>query len=119
MGNSENEFLQLPSVRKGVMKDHTSKFFVDYLLLIQSSNAYLYFAETDTVAVVDSRRTGVPSIFHVQCCILLEPSSTSLHCMSCTQLWKSLASLATRAASGPHDERTHPSSHTPYTSLTT
>lgn len=100
MGNSENEFLQLPSVRKGLLEDHSSKLLL--IIYYSINNTTLYFTETNTVAVVDSRRTGVASIIHVQCRVLLKPSSISICCESCTQLWKSLASLATRAARGPH-----------------
>lgn len=62
MGNSENEFLQLPSVRKGLLEDHSSKLLL--IIYYSINNTTLYFTETNTVAVVDSRRTGVASIIH-------------------------------------------------------
>ena len=70
---------------------------------------------TNTIAVVDSERTGIPSIFHVQCDVLVDASKT--RCVPCTQQRKTLYVLTKRVSK--IGDRTHPSSHAPYMSLTT
>ena len=69
--------------------------------------------------MVDSTRSGSPSIYHINCDVLVDPSTTSQRCLSCTRHRKALASLATRAGRLSHDEHTHPSSHTTYAALRT
>ena len=67
-------------------------------------------------------RTGVPSLFHVKCDVIVSSSSTSMRCVSCTQHRKTLSSIASRVRKSTayrKKDRTHPSSHTSYTSLTT
>ena len=63
-------------------------------------------------------RTGVPSIFHAQCEVLVPRSTASKRCAACTRHRKSLASLLSRATNRHSDDRTHPSSHTRYSVLT-
>ena len=117
VGNPDDDFLALPSVRNGVMKDHSSK--INMLIVFVQEINFLSFTVTCTIAVVESARTGVPSIYHVQCAVLVPRSTASKRCAACTRHRKSLASLASRAASGLSGNRTHPSSHTPYSVLTT
>ena len=66
------------------------------------------------VAEVDSLRAGSPSIYHVECEILV--SSSVERCSSCSRHRKSLRAMASRS---PRDECTHPSSHTSYAVLST
>ena len=63
-------------------------------------------------------RTGVASIFHAQSEVLVSRSTASKRCAACTRHRKSLASLASRATNRLSDDRTHPSSHTRYSVLT-
>ena len=64
-------------------------------------------------------RTGFPSIFHTQCDVIVPQSTPSRRCAACTKHRRSLSKLVSRAASGHSDEHTHPSSHAPYSTLTT
>ena len=66
------------------------------------------------VAVVDSKRLGRSSIFHVDCETIVDLTSKSGRCSACTKHRKSLSTMASRKQS---DDRTHPSSHTTYSSL--
>lgn len=74
---------------------------------------------TRTVAILDSSRSGSPSVYHADCEIIVDSSTTSARCSSWTRRRKALASMATRANRPPHNEHTHPSSHTPYAALNT
>ena len=67
------------------------------------------------VARVD-KRLGTPSIFHVDCNIIVISMLKSGRCLACTKHRKSLNTMASRPKS--HD-RTHPSSHTTYAALMT
>ena len=49
---------------------------------------------TRSGAVVDSTRTGVPSIYHIKCEVLLSQASSRCEC--CKKPRKSLCSLASR-----------------------
>ena len=65
-------------------------------------------------------RTGAPSLFHVQCDVIVSSSSSYMRCVSCTKHRKTLLSSASRIRKSTADiDRTHPSSRTKYTSLTT
>ena len=74
---------------------------------------------TRTIAILDSSRSGSPSVYHADCEILVDSSTTSGRCSSCTRHRKALASMATRANRPPRNEHTHPSSHTTYAALNT
>ena len=66
--------------------------------------------------MVDSTRTGTPSIYHVNCEILIKVSNQMKRCEYCKKHRKSLFAMGCRAQK---DERTDPSSHTPYVHLST
>ena len=69
------------------------------------------------MAVVDTTRTGAPSIYHVNCEILIEVTSGHIRrCEYCKKHRKSLCAMGCR---NQKDERTDPSSHTPYINLST
>ena len=68
---------------------------------------------TGIAATIDSNRTGVPSIFHVNCEILIAQGSQ--RCCCCKRHRKSLCAMATR--NHKDDDRTNPSSHTNYSCL--
>ena len=68
------------------------------------------------VARVDDKRLGTPSIFHVDCNIIVTLAFKSERCVACTKHRKSLNTMASRPKS---DDRTHPSSYTTYAALTT
>ena len=63
---------------------------------------------------MDSDRTGVPSIYHVKCEVLISQGSSI--CDRCKKHHKSLCAMASR---DHKDEITDPSSHTNYTYLST
>ena len=66
------------------------------------------------VATVDFNRTGVPSIYHINCEILISQGSS--RCDHCKKHRKSLCAMASR---GRKDGLTDPSSHTNYMYLKT
>ena len=68
-----------------------------------------------TVANVDASWTGQPTLFHVDCEILIKPSSN--RCIACTNHRKSL--LAMKSRKQKDTDRTNPSSHTTYACLHT
>ena len=74
------------------------------------------FLGQHVVACVDSVRTGDPSLFHAQCDVVVDSSST--RCVSCTKHRKTLSSSVSRISKSKED-KTHPSSHSKYSSLTT
>ena len=122
-GNPDPLFLRLPNIRDAVLKDHSSKylFVVCMYMYIHVHIACtcipmytLLPTGSKVVAVVDSLRTGDPSIYHVECEILV--SSSTERCSSCSRHRRPLRVMASRS---PRDERTHPSSHTPYVALNT
>jgi len=77
--------------------------------------SFCCYAEKSVVAEVDSERLGNPSIFHSDCEVILDPTFKSGRCSACTKHRKSLCTMASRS---PKDEdRTHPSSHTTYSTL--
>ena len=66
------------------------------------------------MAIVDSKRHGYPSIFHIECEFFVPGQAK--RCAVCSKHRKSLRAMASRCGG---DEHTHPSSHTPYAVLTT
>ena len=66
------------------------------------------------MATVDSVRTGVPSIYHVSCEVLISKLVTPAWCAPCKKHRKSLLTMTLR---NQKDERVHPSSHTNYSYL--
>ena len=71
---------------------------------------------TEIVAKLDSTRTEVVSIYHVNCEILIKCTSESNRCTCCKKYRKSLSAMAARPQK---DQQTHPSSHTTYACLHT
>ena len=65
---------------------------------------------------MDSTRTGVQSIYHVKCEILIKVTGEVKRCEHCKKHRKSLSAIACRKQK---DERTDPTSHTNYTYLKT
>lgn len=70
----------------------------------------------NTVAVIDSKRTGRPSVYHVACEVLVPSTRESRRCSSCSRHRNSLRAILFRSSK---DDRTHPSSHTNYAALNT
>ena len=70
---------------------------------------------TEIATKVDSIRTGVLSVYHVNCEILIESSRNVVRCSSCKRHRRSLSAICSRSQK---DDRTHPSSHTNYSCLT-
>ena len=70
---------------------------------------------TEIETKVDSIRTGVLSVYHVNCEILIESSTNVVRCSSCKRHRRSLSAICSRSQK---DDRTHPSSHTNYSCLT-
>ena len=72
-------------------------------------------AGKSVVAHVSDKRTGHgPSIFHVDCDIVIDSLFKSGRCSACTKHRKTLNTMASRTSS---DDKTHPSSHTTYAAL--
>lgn len=74
------------------------------------------FIGSNIVAVIDSKRTGRPSVYHVACEVLMPPTKESRRCSSCSNHRSSLRAISFRSSK---DDRTHPSSHTNYAALKT
>ena len=74
------------------------------------------YAGKSVVAQVDDKRLRTPSIFHVDCNIIVISAFKSGRCAACTKHRKSLNTMASWPKS---NDRTHPSSHTTYAALTT
>ena len=74
----------------------------------------LFLLGTGIVATVDSSRTGVPSIYHVYCEVLISQGNSICDC--CKKHHKSLCAMASRDCK---DEVTDPSSHTNYAYVNT
>ena len=66
------------------------------------------FALTNIVAIVDSNRTGYPSIYHVKCEVLIGRGSK--RCSCCKNHRKSLCAMACRDLKREH-KQTNTSSH--------
>jgi len=66
------------------------------------------------VATVDSTRTGIQSIYHINCEVLVNKSHTPARCVSCKRHRKSLQTMALRC---DKDDRTDPGSHATYSCL--
>ena len=71
---------------------------------------------TEVVATVDSACTGVLSIYHVCCEVLIDKSMTPARCSACKKHRKSLLTMTLH---NQKDERVNPSSHTNYSYLST
>ena len=71
----------------------------------------------NVVASLKTNRTEYPSIFHVQCEILIRNDGRVKRCSSCSHHRKSLMAMATRKQKD--DDKTNPSSHTAYVTLRT
>ena len=83
-----------------------------YFFLIDN---VIYNLGTNVVARLDSARTGVLSVYHARCEILIESSLNPLRCRSCKKQRRSLSAISSRTTK---DDRTNPSSHTTYSCLT-
>ena len=68
------------------------------------------------MAVIDSARTGVSSIYHVCCEVIISKLITPARCAVCKKHRKSLLMMTLHSQK---DERVHPSSHTNYSYLST
>ena len=71
-----------------------------------------YIIGSDVIAVVDSNRMDLPSIYHVNCEVLISQGSSRCDC--CKKHRKSLCAMASRDRKG---DITNPSSHTTYDCL--
>ena len=71
---------------------------------------------SNVVAVVDSKRTGRPSMYHVMCEVLVASTRQSRRCSSCSHHRNNLRATVLRSTK---DDCTHPSSHTNYVALST
>ena len=69
------------------------------------------------IARLDTARVQHSSIFHVNCDVLISPT-TSMRCSACLKHRVSLVTMTHRSYDRDED-RTHPSSHTPYSALST
>ena len=68
--------------------------------------------EGRTIALLESRIPGHPSLYHPECEILIQSTK---RCIFCNKQRRSLAAMVSR----PHlDDKTDPSSHTTYCNLT-
>ena len=110
-GNSDEYFTSLSNIRENVMMDHSSKYTSTTMDLL----TYVTTIGTSVVATMDSTRTGITSIYHSKCEIIMKSSVTPARCASCKKHRKSLSAMVSRPQ---RDERTHPSSHTTYACLT-
>ena len=73
-----------------------------------------------TVAYCDSQLLAFPTIRHTDCTILVPKGGTTDRCAKCCSYRNSLrALLSHEKRKHTSAERTHPSSHTPYRSLST
>ena len=66
--------------------------------------------EEHTVAVIDSTRTGFPSLYHVECELLIKRSNYGGRCSACSKHRKSLTAMKCRKQKDI--DKTNPSSHT-------
>ena len=111
-GNSDPEFLNLPNIHKDAMMDHSSKHLKSFIPAVAIP---MYIGE-NRVAVIDATRTGQSTLFHVDCEILIQPSSNN-RCIACTKHRKSLSAM--KARKSKDTDKTDPSSHTNYAFLCT
>lgn len=68
------------------------------------------------MAKLDLGRTGILSVYHINCEVLIKSSTDPARCTSCKKHRRSLSTITSRTQK---DERTHPSSHTNYSYLST
>ena len=78
---------------------------------------FMCFIGSEIVATVDYNRTGVPSIYHVKCEILIKANPSMKICECCKKYRKTLTAMASRKQKDT--DRTDPSSHTAYVHLST
>lgn len=76
----------------------------------------MYNIGTEVVAKLDSVRTGNLSVYHVNCEVLINSTTYPPRCAHCKKHRKCLNAMVSRTHK---DERTHPSSHTNYSYLST
>ena len=112
-GNFEDHLTSLRNIQNNKMMNHSSeqiRFCIDRF-------ARFYFCiGTDVVATVDSTRTGIQSIYHINCEVLVSKSQAPARCTPCKKHRKSLQTMALRC---DKDDRVDPSSHTAYSCLST
>ena len=74
-GNSDERFLVLPSVHKSTSRDAASMIFIAYKHYLVCNCRivvlFVFLLGTGIMATVDSSRTGVASLYHVNCEILI------------------------------------------------
>ena len=125
IGNADDRFVSLPTIRHGVLKDHSSKLFVHikysfahitYMCKFHAFTLQEHYSliGANIVAMIDSKRTGRPSVYHVACEILVPSTRESRRCSCCSSYRNVLRAIVFRSSK---DDRTHPSSHTNYTAL--
>ena len=81
--------------------------------IVRTCNVDL-FSGTETVAVLDSTRTGTQSVYHASCEILIRVNTK--RCDKCKKYRNVLSAMVSRPRK---DDRTNPSSHTTYVNLST
>ena len=75
----------------------------------------MHIGKSVVARIDDKRLSDGPSIFYVDCEIILDSRMKSGRCTVCTKHWKFLCTMASQLPKD--DDRTHPSSHTPYSAL--
>ena len=75
------------------------------------------FIGTEIVATVDCNRTGIPSIYHVKCEVLIKVNTSMKICECCKKQRKTLTAMASQEQKDT--DWTDPSSHTAYVHLNT
>ena len=97
-GNSNERFLVLPSVHKSTLRDAASMIVIAYKhYLVYNCRIvvlFVFLLGTGVVAVVDSSRTGVPSLYYVNCEILIRQGTN--RCDYCKKHRKSLCAMVSR-----------------------
>ena len=113
-GNFEEKYTSLPNIHDDVLMNQSSKFIFSF----GATNYDVNTTGTEVVGILDSSRTGVPSIHHAKCEILVNCAQE--RCGYCGKHRKSLTAMASRASRSdvPIDDRTSPTSHTTYLCLT-
>ena len=105
--NSDGHFTSLSNIWENVMKDHSSEYSCRFTDLTTTGK--------NIVATMDSTHTGIKSIYHSNCEIIIKSLVTPARCASCKKHLKSLFAMVSRPQK---DERTDPSSHTTNACLT-
>ena len=117
VGNADEKFKELVASHKGQFFDSSGMCHACCVMLMIIIHALFTFADSNLVAVYDTRALPTPTIHHKQCPILVHLQFS--RCASCTTYRRTLHAMVSNSSCPQNDQVSFVSSRTNYRFLST